>query len=154
MTARKRPTPNQDTLQNDILEGTEVAENAPDKIIEFESDAKESIEKLKVESPNLKLKIQMKQLKQDMLKKLEVLKQQFGFSQKEYMELKLFVKTEFNTVICDLSQLSKELKADVTELSSKHKDHLVVTFKRSKDNTMQAWKKVTPVKSVVVEKSA
>ena len=45
-----------------------------------------------------------------------------------------------------LSKLGKELKEDVSQISSKHKDQLNETFKRSKEHTLEVWNKVVPAK--------
>ena len=95
---------------------------------------------------NANVQGQLQQLKQDILQKIELLKSHFGTSQKDFTELKTFVKTEFNAVLDDLSKLGKELKADVSEISGKHKEQITETFKRSKEHTLEAWKKVNPVK--------
>ena len=56
------------------------------------------------------------------------------------------MKSELNAVINDLSKLGKELKEDVSQISVKHKDTLTETLKRSKEHTLEAWKKVVPQK--------
>jgi len=57
-------------------------------------------------------------------------------------------------VIEDLSNMGKELKEDVSQISTKHKEHLTGTFKRSKDSTIEVLKKVKPmVKAESSEKS-
>ena len=73
-------------------------------------------------------------------------KKQLNFSPKDLGELKEFVKSELNAVINDLSKLGKELKEDVSQISVKHKGQLTETLKRSKENTLEAWKKVAPQK--------
>lgn len=88
---------------------------------------------------------QLTQFKQDLLQRIDTLKEQLFGSQKELNELNSFIKTEFNAVIDDLSKLGKELKEDVTQISTKHKDHLADTLKRSKDSTIEVLKKVKPV---------
>ena len=57
-------------------------------------------------------------------------------------ELKNFIKIEFTAVLEDLSSLGKEFKQDVTQISSKHKELLTGTLKRSKDSTIEVLKKV------------
>jgi len=79
------------------------------------------------------------------LQRIDTLKEQIFDSQKELTELKSFIKTEFNAVFEDLSNLGKELKEDVSQISTKHKEHLTDTFKRSKDSTIEVLKKVKPV---------
>ena len=43
----------------------------------------------------------------------------------------------------ELSKLVKEIKNDVGQISTKHKDHLTETLKRSKENTIEVWNKVS-----------
>ena len=88
---------------------------------------------------------QLRQFKQEVLQRIDTLKEQIFGSQKELTELKSFIKTEFNAVIEDLSSLGKELKEDVSQISTKHKEHLTDTLKRSKDSTIEVLKKVKPV---------
>jgi len=97
---------------------------------------------------------QLRQLKQDLLQRIDTLKEQLFGSQKELTELTSFIKTEFTAVIEDLSNMGKELKEDVSQISTKHKEHLTGTFKRSKDSTIEVLKKVKPmVKAESSEKS-
>jgi hypothetical protein len=91
--------------------------------------------------------VQLRELKENILQKLEQLKTQLGTSQIDLVELKTFVKTEFNVVIDDLSKLGKELKDDVSQISYKHKDQLTETWKRSKESTLAVWKKTVPFKA-------
>ena len=104
-----------------------------------------SKEKLEAEAKQLNASVQeqLRQFKQDLLLRLETIKGQLSNSQKDLTELKEFVKTEFTAVLDDLTKLGKELKGDVSEISVKHKDQLTETFKRSKENTLDAWNKVS-----------
>ncbi|OTG86173.1 hypothetical protein B9T31_09035 [Acinetobacter sp. ANC 4558] len=154
MTTKKRQISDQDIAQNDVSEiagdANKINEISSNKIIEFENDTKGGTEMLQHEAKELNLNIQhqLKLFKQDLLKKFDQLKAQLDSSQKEYIELKVLVGAEINSIIEDLAILSKELKADVSELSSKHKLNLTKTLKRSKENTLEVWKKVIPHKSL------
>ncbi len=147
MTTRQKKVPAQTELKNTILEGTDkiekVAIEAKDQAVDIVVDAQEKLSQ-EAKQLNIGVQDQLRQLKQDLIQKLDDLKEQFGTSQKDLIDLKDFVKTEFNTVLDDLSQLTKELKEDVNHISFKHKDHLTETLKRSKEHTLEAWKKVIP----------
>ena len=105
----------------------------------------ESAEKVQLEAEQSLANVHghIQSLKKDLLQRIELLKRQFSGSQQNFDELKTFVKSEFTAVIEDLSKFGQELKKDVTQISGKHKEHLTETFKRSKENTLDVWKKVT-----------
>ncbi len=84
----------------------------------------------------------MTQIKQDLLQRIEVIKSQLNSSQGNLFELKNALKTELNALIEDLTKVSKELKDDISQISVKHKDTLVGSFKRTKDQAVEAWNKV------------
>jgi len=42
----------------------------------------------------------------------------------------------------ELAKLSQDLKADISQISLKHKENLTETFKRSKANAVEVWNKV------------
>ena len=144
-TTSKKITPSVVTETAEKLE--KVAVEAKDQAI---GTIEESKEKLEVEAKQLSdtVQEQLRQFKQEVLQRIDTLKEQIFGSQKELKELtelKSFIKTEFNAVIEDLSNLGKELKEDVSQISTKHKEHLTDTFKRSKDSTIEVLKKVKPV---------
>lgn len=139
---------------------SETAEKLEKAAVEAKDQAVESLEgskeKLEVEAKQLTdtVQDQLCQFKQDVLQRLDTLKEQLLGSQKDLTELKSFIKTEFSAVVDDLSKLGKELKGDVSQISTKHKGHLTDTFKRSKESTIEVLKKVNPVaKSESAEKT-
>lgn len=85
---------------------------------------------------------QFRLLKQDLLQHFDSIKSQLLSSQKDLAELTQFAKTELNTIIEELTKLGNELKDDVSEISTKHKEHLTETLKRSKESGLEAWNKV------------
>ena len=141
-TTSKKITPSVVTETAEKLE--KVAVEAKDQAI---GTIEESKEKLEVEAKQLSdtVQEQLRQFKQEVLQRIDTLKEQIFGSQKELTELKSFIKTEFNAVVEDLSNLGKELKEDVSQISTKHKEHLTDTFKRSKYSTIEVLKKVKPV---------
>lgn len=150
MATQEKASTEKTTLKSIATEGADklekVAKEATEQAVEAVVDSKEKLqEEAKVLNANVQGQLQ--QLKQDILQKIELLKSHFGTSQKDFTELKAFVKTEFNAVLDDLSKLGKDLKADVSEISGKHKEQITETFKRSKEHTLEAWKKVNPVKA-------
>lgn len=156
MAAQQKQATTKSSLKDVVVEGAEKLEQvAKEASVQATEAVTESKEKIGAEAKQLNASVQdqLRQLKQDVLNKLDQLKVQFGSSQKDFSELKEFVKTEFNTVIDDLSKLGKELKEDVTQISGKHKDHLTETFKRSKEHTLEAWKKISPVKAEVTDQT-
>ena len=156
MATQQKQTAAKTSLKEVVIEGAEKLEQvAKEASVQATEAVTESKGKIGAEAKQLNASVQdqLRHLKQDVLNKLDQLKVQFGSSQKDFSELKEFVKTEFNTVIDDLSKLGKELKEDVTQISGKHKDHLTETFKRSKEHTLEAWKKVSPVKAEVTDQT-
>jgi hypothetical protein len=91
---------------------------------------------------NQNIQNQLTQIKQDLLQRIEVIKSQLNSSQGNLFELKNALKTELNALIEDLTKVSKELKDDISQISVKHKDTLVGSFKRTKDQAVEAWNKV------------
>lgn len=148
MTTAPKTTQSKKTSNSVVAETAQklekVALEAKDQVVEMIEESKEKIE---VEAKQLggTVQEQLRQLKQDLLQRIDGLKGQLFGSQKELTELKTLIKTEFTAVIEELSHLGKELKDDVSQLSSKHKEHLTDTFKRSKDSTVEILKKVKPI---------
>ena len=124
-------------LLADVEKSEQVSIDAQQKLTE-------SAEKLQAEEEQSPTNVQsqIQSLKQNLLQRIELLKRQFNVSQQDFGELKTFVKSELTAVIDDLSKFGQELKEDVTQISGKHKEHLTETFKRSKENTLDVWKKV------------
>lgn len=153
MATRQKQNSVKETILEVVADGTEkvekVAEELKVQASEKIKDAEEAQDVLQNKAIDLNLTVQdqLKQLRQDILQKLEALKGQFELSQSHYSELRTFIKTEFNTVIHDLADLGKDLKEDIVELSNKHKEHLSETYKRSKQNTLELWDKVVPHKT-------
>lgn len=85
---------------------------------------------------------QFRLLKQDLLQHFDSIKLQLLNSQKDLVELTQFAKAELNTIVEELTKLGSELKDDVSEISTKHKEHLTETLKRSKESGLEAWNKV------------
>jgi hypothetical protein len=71
-----------------------------------------------------------------------VIKTQLNSSQGNLVELKNALKVELNSLIEELTQVSKEIKDDINQISVKHKDTLVGSFKRTKVQAVDAWNKV------------
>jgi hypothetical protein len=153
MTIKKRPVATENEAENIANSAEKTVLQPEEKIIEFDAEAKEVLKNNSSSTSELssQTQSQLQQFKYDLLQKIDAIKGQLGYSQKEYAELKTFIKTEIHIVLTDLSKLSKEIKADVGQLSVKHKDSLAGTLKRSKQNTIEAWKKVIPAKPNVGE---
>ena len=71
------------------------------------------------------------------------IKSQFSTSQKDLVELADFLKSELIILVKELTEVGKEIREDVSQISSKHKVQLTETLKRSKDHTLEVWNKVT-----------
>ena len=78
-----------------------------------------------------------------MVQRLDVIKSQFSTSQKDLVELADFLKSELSILVKELTEVGKEIREDVSQISSKHKVQLTETLKRSKDHTLEVWNKVT-----------
>lgn len=141
----KSKTPVKEVIAQQVEHLQDTAKETKQKVT---AAVLESAETVKEDSKEVQANVQeqVKNLKEDLMQRLESLKKQLNFSSKDLTELKDFVKSELNTVIEDLSKLGKELKEDVSQISSKHKDQLNETFKRSKEHTLEVWNKVVPAK--------
>lgn len=150
MTAKVQKSTSKATLKDNVKQTTvesaekleKIAVEAKSQALEVISEGKEKLEE-EVEHLNESVQSQILTFKQELLQRIDVIKTQFGSSQKDFAELKDFVKSEFNLVLDELLNLGKELKGDVSQISTKHKDHLSETFKRSKEHTLDAWNKVS-----------
>lgn len=142
MTTASKTTNSKKPLNKVVAATAEQLEKAT---VEAKEQALESIgqskEKLEVEAKQLSdtVQEQLRQFRQDVLQRVDSIKEQWFGSQKE---LKNFIKIEFTAVLEDLYSLGKEFKQDVTQISSKHKELLTGTLKRSKDSTIEVLKKV------------
>jgi len=85
---------------------------------------------------------QFRTLKQDLSQGLDSIKSQLLNSQKSLIELGNFAKTEVNGLVDELTKLVNEFKVDISEISTKHKEQLTETLKRSKESGLEAWHKV------------
>ena len=124
-----------------LVEGVEKPEQVSTDAQQKLTDAAENLQ-TEAEQSSVNVQSKIQHVKQDLLQRIELLKNQFNVSQQNFGELKAFVKSELTAVIDDLSKFGQELKQDVTQISGKHKEHLTETFKRSKENTLDVWKKV------------
>ena len=124
-----------------LVEGVEKPEQVSTDAQQKLTDAAENLQ-TEAEQSSVNVQSKIQHVKQDLLQRIELLKNQFNVSQQNFGELKAFVKSELTAVIDDLSKFGQELKQDVTQISGKHKENLIETFKRSKENTLDVWKKV------------
>lgn len=124
-----------------LVEGVEKPEQVSTDAQQKLTDAAENLQ-TEAEQSSVNVQSKIQHVKQDLLQHIELLKRQFNVSQQNFGELKAFVKSELTVVIGDLSKFGQELKQDVTQISGKHKEHLTESFKRSKENTLEVWKKV------------
>lgn len=90
---------------------------------------------------------QIVDFKADFLNRFNGLKEQLPLSTQDLTELKAVLQAEFNTVLEEIGQVSKEIKQDLSDISSKHKEQLVEIFQRSKGTAVDAISKVSGQKS-------
>jgi len=119
--AKKAAQPLAKEQKNEVIETTPVVNTASEALTQQEP-ARES--------------------NQALWPRLESLKSQLTFSGQEISELKNLVKSEFTHLVDELAKLSQDLKADISQISLKHKENLTETFKRSKANAVEVWNKV------------
>lgn len=132
--------PIESVVENVEAKVSEVKEQVEAKVHQVQEKVEEMKEKVEAEAHQVQTSIQeqIRQFKEELFKHFDQLKALNG---NDLVELKAFAKTELNTLVEDLAQLTQEIKQDVSEISLKHKDHLTQTLKRSKDNTLQVWSK-------------
>jgi len=139
---------------------TETAENleklgkeAQQKVTEAVTETKVKID-TETEQLNEQTQEQVQNFKKDLVQRLDAIKVQFSTSQKDLFELTDFLKSELSLLVKELTEVGKEIREDVSQISLKHKEHLTETLKRSKDSTLDAWKKVThKVEDVTISKN-
>ena len=133
-------------LKKAVVEGGEAIEKVA---VDAKNQALDVIEHTQlaagVETQQLsdQVKNQITSLKEELLGKVDQLKQQVNFSQADLTELKDFVRSELSIIVQEFAALGKEFKADVSQISLKHKAHIADTLKRSKAHTVDAWHKVS-----------
>ncbi|EPF80013.1 hypothetical protein [Acinetobacter rudis] len=84
---------------------------------------------------------QFRTIKQELLHSISSIKSQLLNSQKSLHELGNFAKAEVSGLFEELTKLLNELKVDVSQISTKHKEHLSEALKRSKESGIEAWNK-------------
>lgn len=135
-----------ESVKKTALDGAEAIEkiglDTKNQAIEVIKESSETIS-ADVEEFSESVKTQFSNFKADLLGRVDVIKGQVDLSQQDLTELKGFVKAELTSVLDELSKLVKEIKNDVGQISTKHKDHLTETLKRSKENTIEVWNKVS-----------
>ena len=85
----------------------------------------------------------VQEIKQDAAQRLDIIKKQFSTSKNDLLEFAQFLKAECGVLVKELTEVTKEIREDVVHISLKHKENVVETLKRSKDNTIDVWNKVT-----------
>lgn len=127
-----------ETTENIEKLSKETKQKVTDAVAETSSHLKADAEHL-----NEQVKDQVQDFKQDITKRLDVIKNQFATSQKDFVGLAAFIKAELSLLIKELTVVGKEIRVDVSQISEKHKVQVVETLKRSKDQTLEVWNKVT-----------
>ncbi len=120
----------------------ELSENAIQQTHQVLHEAKENLIN-ETEQLATNVQNQVQGLKKDVLDRIDFIKEHVDVSQKDLTELRAFLKAELNLLWDELNKFGKELKADVSQISMKHKTHIADTFKRSKAHTVDAWHKVS-----------
>lgn len=119
-----------------------LGKDAQQTVTQAVADTKTKLE-AETEQLNEQVQDQVQNFKQDLVQRLDVIKTQFSTSQKDLVELADFLKSELNLLVKELTEVGKELREDVSQISSKHKVQLTETLKRSKEHTLEVWNKVT-----------
>ena len=118
-----------------------IADETKQQVIEVIAETDEKLTSV-ILGENKKIQEKVNGFKEEILDKLDDLKVQLSSSQKDFFELKQFVKNELYLLVDELTKMGKELKTDVNDISIKHKTYLTDTFKRSKEHTLEVWYKV------------
>ena len=129
------------TVSDPVEKVQKIADEAKQQVVEVIAETKENLGSF-TEQENEIIQKKVNGFKEEILEKFDDLKAQLDASQKDFFELKQFVKQELHLLIDELTKMSKALKADVNDISIKHKAHLADTFKRSKHHTLEVWHKV------------
>ena len=127
-----------ETTENIEKLGQETKQKVADAVAETSSHLKADAEHL-----NTQVKDQVQDFKQDIAQRLDIIKTQFTTSQKDFVGLAEFLKAELSLLVKELTVVGQEIRADVSQISEKHKVQVLETLKRSKDQTLEVWNKVT-----------
>ena len=149
MKANDKVTKRTTQLKQTVVEGVQntteklekIAQDAKTQAIEVLQDTQSKIE-VDVDGLNQSVRQKLEAFKDELIQRLSIIKNQVNLSQQDLIELKDFVKKEFNVVLGDLTAFGQSLKQDVTEIKTKHKDHLHNTVVRTKTNAKEVWNKV------------
>ena len=135
-----------ETAENLEKLGKETQQKVSDVVTETQTHLKVEAEQLNEQVQGLVQDLvqePVQEIKQDASQRLDIIKKQFSTSKNDLLEFAQFLKAECGVLVGNLTEVSKEIREDVAQISLKHKENLVETFKRSKNNTVHVWNKVT-----------
>lgn len=116
----------------------EHSEDSALKVVDI-VNLKQDSETEKSEQSRSDVQTQLIQIKDEVLGRVEIVKQQVQHSQKHLQELSGTLKLELGDLISDLTKLGTDLKIGITQLSSKHKLQITETIKKSTTETLDVW---------------
>ena len=146
MTEEEMGSVTKSRLKQNVKESAEklekIAKEAKVQTLDVVNDAEQKIT-AEVEELSENIHSQVAGFKQELFNRFEIIKGQVNLSQQDFIALKNLVGSELNNVMTELAQLGQDIKQDVGELSSKHKDQLAETLKRTKAHTLDVWNKLS-----------
>lgn len=141
-------------LQNLLGESAEqldqVSKDAAEKMNVALTESKEKLQK-EVEVLSSTLQDQFQKFKSELTEKISQAKTGTQSSQQDWALLKDTFKQEFEHLVKDVSELGKEIKAEVTELTEKHTASWAKSFQRAKMQTEETIKKTKQTKLYIVK---
>lgn len=139
MTAKRKQSQNVEVVESVEQESLNAAEH----ISQQDQDVSLAKERAKTSADFAEyVQDQFNGIKDEVKQRFDNITAKFPLKPEDLAVLKNTLKEEFAHLLEDLAQTSKEFKAEVTEISLKHKDHLSETFKRTKDQTVEVLSKI------------
>lgn len=141
MTTQQKASESKKVVKNVDLNGSQAIEHSEGstlKVVDI-ANLKQDVEVEKSEQPSSGVQTQLSQIKDDVLGRVETVKQQVQHSQKHLQELGYTLKIEFGDLLSDLTKFASDLKIGIIQLSSKHKLQITETIKKSTTETLDVW---------------
>ncbi len=138
---------NKSSLKDIVQEHTssfiEASHEAEEKVKAAVLDTAESL-KTEAQSFLGVVQDQLKQFQEDVHEQVDTIKEKLTSSKDALLELKSNVLSEFNHSVGELSQIGREIKDEVSAITSKSKEHINESYQRIRGNAVDVVDKLKP----------
>lgn len=127
-----------DVALDPISEPLEHSENVSIKVVDIVNLKQQDVVE-QAEQMGSAAQIQLKQMRDEVVARTQILRQQVQYSQQHLHTLRTTLQAELGDLWRDLNKFGIELKTDITQLSLKHRLQLTQTIKKSTTDTLSVW---------------